>query len=374
MKNNKGSAVVIFAIILAIAVGAWFVVNSKEENSISNENSNDGSVSDRNIVEKSNSVTGTNNIDNTQIKKASTVIVDSDTKTTTSSSTCGSNRFIHIDYPNGGESFNAGDTIHLKWHTCKMGSSGTMPLDIGVGNDGTNRTFPQPQYFFPDQINSGDVSIKIPELLPTSNHYGFRMQSLDYLGVVDFSDKTFSIKNSDTCLGSWPAVTIQSARSPYPINQVTEYTVGQKNVELGKVSITPSATCNSLKLKTLNLIIQGYAGGNSMVENAKLVDQNGNIFGTLPQASGKYNGELIFTNTNGFSLLANSPATFTLYGDISQNAQVSNIVVDPQYNDFTILKDGITLDRFANMEFKNVYGDISAGAMSDSIGLIKIIH
>jgi hypothetical protein len=252
-----------------------------------------------------------------------------------------------------------------------MKSSAEIALDIGVGNNFSARAWPQPQYIFENYLkNTGSLEIKIPQSLPTSNKYRFRLQPLD-LSALDVSDGDFFVSNSDNCLANYPAITIRPEFSqlPSPTGIIRYYKLGTKNVEIGSFSLAPSANCGSLIFKQISFIVQGYFPGYSVINNLKLVDQNGSIFATLSSASGSYLNELFFENTQNYTLKAQGKTTFTLYGDLTTNPDSIGKQISVEYNNNNSLikKDNISLNMHANASFVSVNGDIE-GPTSFAIG------
>ncbi len=95
------------------------------------------------------------------------------------------NRFIHIDFPNGGELLRSGSEVRVLWHS--LGVEGS--LAILLFKDGE-------QYaILADSVpDSGVFQWWISPSLPDGGRYRLRICSLRDLRVNDFSDRDFAIK------------------------------------------------------------------------------------------------------------------------------------------------------------------------------------
>jgi len=94
-------------------------------------------------------------------------------------------RSIHIDYPNGGEVLQSGNSVRILWHS--IGIEGNLAILLFKGGE---------QYaVIADAVpNNGDFLWKISPDLPDSGHYRLRICSLRDLRINDFSDRDFAIK------------------------------------------------------------------------------------------------------------------------------------------------------------------------------------
>ncbi len=94
-------------------------------------------------------------------------------------------RFIRIEYPNGGEVLAAGGQATIRW--LSLGIKG--PVAILLFKDSE-----QHAVIAENAPNSGVFSWTLPADLPDSSQYRLRICSLRDLRINDFSDRDFAIR------------------------------------------------------------------------------------------------------------------------------------------------------------------------------------
>jgi len=94
-------------------------------------------------------------------------------------------RFIRIEYPNGGEVFMAGGQAAVRW--LSLGVDGPVAILLFKGSE-------QHAVVAASTPNSGVYSWAVPAGLPDSGQYRLRICSLRDLRVNDFSDRDFAIR------------------------------------------------------------------------------------------------------------------------------------------------------------------------------------
>ena len=93
-------------------------------------------------------------------------------------------RFIRIEYPNGGEVLKAGGQATIRW--LSLGIDGPVAILLFKGSE-------QHAVIAASTANSGIYSWALPADLPDSGQYRLRICSLRDLRINDFSDRDFSI-------------------------------------------------------------------------------------------------------------------------------------------------------------------------------------
>jgi hypothetical protein len=93
-------------------------------------------------------------------------------------------RFIRIEYPNGGEVLKAGGQAAIRW--LSLGIDGPVAILLFKGSE-------QHAVIAASTANSGSYSWALPTELPDSGQYRLRICSLRDLRVNDFSDRDFAI-------------------------------------------------------------------------------------------------------------------------------------------------------------------------------------
>jgi hypothetical protein len=94
-------------------------------------------------------------------------------------------RYLHVDFPNGGEVLRGGSQVTLRWSS--LGVDG--PVAVLLFQAGEQRSV-----IAESAPNSGALQWIVPAALPDSGQYRLRICSLNDLRVNDFSDRDFTIK------------------------------------------------------------------------------------------------------------------------------------------------------------------------------------
>ena len=97
----------------------------------------------------------------------------------------GGNRYIHIEFPNGGEVLKNGTQVTILWNS--FGVEGNLAILLFKGGE-------QYAVIAESVPDKGDFQWKIPASLPDSGQYRLRICSLRDLRINDFSDRDFAIK------------------------------------------------------------------------------------------------------------------------------------------------------------------------------------
>ncbi len=93
-------------------------------------------------------------------------------------------RFIRIEYPNGGEVLTAGGQATIRW--LSLGIDGPVAILLFKGSE-------QHAVIAASTANSGSYSWALPAELSESGRYRLRICSLRDLRINDFSDRDFTI-------------------------------------------------------------------------------------------------------------------------------------------------------------------------------------
>jgi hypothetical protein len=172
MKNNKGISSTILALIIRIiciacAAGFYFLKISKKGNPLNSPQ------------------TAQNIVDNSTIKKAAiSLVCDSNSPST-----------IRIVSPNGGEVFEAGQQIVVKWKSCNV-----TPESVGIFLKKYNSILPYAQSEQKEDLllpiaraktytDTPDISFEKITLPPTKTP-GFVKDQQYYIGVSGLGDNT----------------------------------------------------------------------------------------------------------------------------------------------------------------------------------------
>jgi len=97
----------------------------------------------------------------------------------------GSDRYIHIEFPNGGEVLKSGSQARILWRS--LGVSGNVAILLFLSGE-------QYAIIAESVPDSGAYEWKISAALPESGQYRLRICALKDLRVNDFSDRDFAIK------------------------------------------------------------------------------------------------------------------------------------------------------------------------------------
>jgi len=96
-----------------------------------------------------------------------------------------SDRYIHVEFPNGGEVLRGGGEVRVLWRS--LGVSGNLAILLFKGGE-------QYAIIAESVPDTGFFQWKISASLPDSGQYRLRICSLRDLRVNDFSDRDFTIK------------------------------------------------------------------------------------------------------------------------------------------------------------------------------------
>jgi hypothetical protein len=159
---------------------------------------------------------------------------------------------VQVLSPNGGEEYQAGQQVTIKWKSCGMSSTEKVRIDLLVapfppnGTNGVNLA---------NTVNDGSETITLPSLssfngnpISLGKNFKINIWQSNYSGTSatqDLSDNLFTIKGktSKSCPTSYPAVQVISP------NGGEKYKVGQKI----KVKWNP---CNVSKNETVRVEIE----------------------------------------------------------------------------------------------------------------------
>lgn len=97
----------------------------------------------------------------------------------------GSDRYIRIEFPNGGEVLKSGSPVRILWQS--QGVRGNVAILLFKSGE---------QYAVLAQAapNSGSFAWEISASLPDSGQYRLRICAIMDLHINDFSDRDFAIK------------------------------------------------------------------------------------------------------------------------------------------------------------------------------------
>ncbi|MBN2346569.1 MAG: hypothetical protein JXO51_09290 [Candidatus Aminicenantes bacterium] len=93
-------------------------------------------------------------------------------------------RFIRIDFPNGGELLRGGSEVGIRWHS--LGVQGDLAILLFKEGD-------QYATIASATANDGAFQWSVPTDLPDGARYRLRICSLRDLRLNDFSDRDFAI-------------------------------------------------------------------------------------------------------------------------------------------------------------------------------------
>lgn len=181
MKTNK----IIIAVVLIIIVAAisWISFSKKNPTDVATNGSSTGEIRNEDSGSTNNDTTNNNKVVDLNCAQPKVTVLS----------------------PNGGQSYKNTETVTFKWRTCGVASKAHLTGElIGVSNPSDSKVLfglADDQKIVKDtkSLNDGQITINLGTIAPTDPQwikpgtYKFKVSVIDYSGIYDLSDTTFTI-------------------------------------------------------------------------------------------------------------------------------------------------------------------------------------